>query len=325
MRTTDEKKSRILYIKRYLEKQTDEEHPATVADILAYLSSEGINAHGRTVMRDIDQLVEAGIDVVVNKSTQNQYFIGTVLFEMPELKLLVDAAQASKFLSVKRSHALIDKMLTLTSRYQADSLKTGLYMDNIVKPKNEAAYVTTDLLLNAINNNRRVRFMYVEYTPDKKKEYKHGRRVYEFSPWTFAWDSDKYYIIGHSKHHGKAVKFRVDRIASPKPTELPAVPAPEDFDLADFVKATFQMFDGPLLDVTLKCKNELMKSIIDRFGEEVKTDIADTGHFYAKVKVAASKTFFGWVFASDGAVTITAPGDAVRAYRDMLKRAYQLQ
>ena len=321
----DTKKSRILYIKRFLEEQTDEAHPATVADILAYLSENGIDAHHRTVMLDIGQLIEAGYDVVCNKSRQNQYFIGTVLFEMPELKLLVDAAQASKFLPVKRSRDLIDKLLTLTSHHQADSLKNGLYLDSFVKPKNEAAYYNTDLLLNAINKGLRVRFMYFEYTPDKKRDYKHGRRVYELSPWTFAWDSDKYYIIGHSKHHGKAVKFRVDRIASPKLTELPAIPAPEDFDLAAFTKATFQMYDGPLLDVTLKCENELMKAIIDRFGEEVKTSIADTGHFYATVKVAASKTFFGWVFTSDGAVTITAPGEAVRAYRDMLKRVNQLQ
>lgn len=321
----DAKKSRILYIKRFLEEQTDEAHPATVADILAYLSENGIAAHHRTVMLDIGQLIEAGYDVVCNKSRQNQYFIGTVLFEMPELKLLVDAAQASKFLPVKRSRALIDKLLTLTSRHQADSLKNGLYLDNLVKPKNDAAYRTTDLLLDAINQGCRVRFMYFEYTPDKQRKYKHGRRVYELSPWTFAWDSDKYYIIGHSKHHDKAVKFRVDRIASPKLTELPAIPAPADFDLAAFTKATFQMFDGPLLDVTLKCKNELMKAIIDRFGEEVKTSIADKAHFYATVKVAASKTFYGWVFASDGAVTISAPGEAVNAYRNMLKRANQLQ
>ena len=321
----DAKKSRILYIKRFLEEQTDEEHPATIADILAYLSENGIAAHQRTVILDIELLTEAGVDVVCNKSRRNQYFIGDVFFETPELKLLVDAAQASKFLTIKRSHAIIGKLLTLTSRHQAEALKNGLYLDNVVKPKNEAAYVTTDLLFTAINTNCRVQFKYFEYTPDKKKEYKHGRRVYEFSPWAFAWDNDKYYIIGFSKHHGKAVKFRVDRIAAPKLTALPAVPAPEDFDLAAFTKATFQMFDGPMLDVTLKCKNELMKSIIDRFGEDVKTSRADAEHFYVKAQVAVSKTFFGWVFASDGAVTITAPAEAVNTYRDMLKRTNQLQ
>jgi len=111
---------------------------------------------------------------------------------MPELKLLVDAVQASKFLTAKRSRALIDKLLSLTSRYQAENLKSSLCFENI-KPKNETAYITADLLLTAIKTNRRVQFKYIEYTPNKKKEYKHGQRVYELSLWHFVWDNDRYY------------------------------------------------------------------------------------------------------------------------------------
>jgi predicted DNA-binding transcriptional regulator YafY len=238
--------------------------------------------------------------------------------------LLIDAAQASKLLTAKRSNALIEKLLTLTSRHQAENIKRDLYIDSLVKPENEAAYITIDKLLTAINTNRRVHFMYIEYTPKKEKIYKHGQRIYEFSPWSFAWDNDRYYIIGFSKHHDKAITFRVDRIAAPKLTEIPSIPMPEDFNFSDFIKTTFQMFEGPMLDVTLKCKNESMKSIIDRFGEYVETSIADAEHFYAKVKVSASKTFYGWVFASDGDIMITAPDEAVKAYQDMLKRTIQL-
>jgi predicted DNA-binding transcriptional regulator YafY len=305
-----------------LEDKTDEAHPATVADIVAYLSELGIAASRRTVTLDMEQLMEAGYDVIDNKGRSKTYFMGDRCLEMPEIKLLVDAVQASKFLTTKRSRALIDKLLTLASPYQAESLKSGLYLEKQAKPSNDTAYITADLLLTAINTKRRVRFMYFEYGPDKKKTYKHGRRVYELSPWTFVWDSDKYYIVGFSKTHGKAAKFRVDRIANPKlMTDLPAVPAPDDFDIAAFVQSVFQMYDGPMLDVTLKCRNEWMKALIDRFGEGVHTTIADTGHFTAKVSVAASATFYGWVFASDGAVEITAPAAAVKGYRDMLGRA----
>jgi predicted DNA-binding transcriptional regulator YafY len=163
--------------------------------------------------------------------------------------------------------------------------------------------------------------MYIEYAPDKKKTYKHNRQVYEFSPWAFVWNNDSYYIIGYSESHGKTVKFRVDRIAAPKLTDLPAVTAPEDFDIAAFVKSTFQMFDGPPLNVTLKCENSLMKTVIDRFGEEVCTEIADVEHFRVKISVSASKTFYAWVFALDGAAEIIDPAEAVTAYRHMLMRA----
>jgi len=111
-----EKKNRILHIQQYLKEQTDELHPAAITDILSHLSDTGISANRRTVMLDIKQLVEAGVDVVCNRSKQNQYFIGERHFEAPELKLLVDAAQASKFLTAKRSRAIINKLLSLHKR-----------------------------------------------------------------------------------------------------------------------------------------------------------------------------------------------------------------
>lgn len=259
--------------------------------------------------------------MVSNKSRQNQYFVGERHFEIPELKLLIDASQASKFLTAKRSNAVIDKLLALSSCYQAKELADGLYFDSQVKPKNENAYITADLLLTAISEKKRVQFMYFEIGPDKAKTYKHNRQIYEFSPWRFLWNSDSYYIAGYSESHGKVIRFRIDRIAAPKLTEKDAVPMPEDFDLAAFVKSVFQMYDGPLLDVTLKCENEMMKTIIDRFGEDVDTKIIDSRHFTAKVSVMASKTFYGWVFGMGGSIRITAPAEAVGAYREMIERA----
>ena len=320
-----DKKNRILYIQKFLEEQTDEAHPVGIVEILEHLTGLGIETHRRTVMFDIEQLIESGADVVCNKGRKNEYFIGNRHFETPELKLLLDAAQASKFLSVKRSRALVDRLLALTSKYQADNLMNGLYLDKQIKSKNEASYITADLLLTAIDTKRCVQFMYYEYTPDKKKIYKHGRRIYELSPWALVWNNDSYYVIGYSKTHDKAAKFRVDRIATPKLTDIEAIPAPEDFNLASYVKSVFQMYDGEMLDVKLKCENGFMKTIVDRFGEDVQTEIADEGHFYATVSVSASKMFYGWIFALDGAVTIETPAEAVNAYRDMLDRAKSLQ
>ena len=68
----------------------------------------------------------------------------------------------------------------------------------------------------------------------------------------------------------------------------------------------------------------MMKTIIDRYGEEVDTTLSGTEHFYAKVSVSASKTFYGWIFGTDGAVEIAAPTEAVEAYREMLNRANSL-
>ena len=313
--------ARTLYVLRCLQDNSDEQHPLSINRILEYLRESGITASRRTIPVDIQTLIDYGIDVVEVKSKQNLYFIGERHFELPELKLLIDAAQASKFLTTKRSKVLINKLLALASPSQTMGLKKSLYFDKKVKPKNETAYITTDLLFTAINQRKRVRFMYYDYGPNKKKIYKHGRRVYEFSPWGLIWNTDRYYALGYSESHNKAVTFRVDRIAAPKLTDINSVPIPRGFNLAAYTKSVFQMYDGPVIDVTLKCANDWMKTIIDRFGESVTTRIAGSEHFYAYVSVSASKTFHGWIFASDGAVKIVAPDEAVKAYRDMVNRA----
>ena len=106
----------------------------------------------------------------------------------------------------------------------------------------------------------------------------------------------------------------MDRIAVPELTDQPAIPAPEAFDMAVYTQSVFQMYDGPVQDVILKCENSLMKSVIDQFGEDVDTDILDDGHFTANVPVSASPTFFGWVFSFGGWMEILKPENVVAEY-----------
>jgi len=315
-----EKKSRILYVKQYLEKQTDEEHPATVADILMYLETGDIPASRQTVTRDIEQLIEIGMDVVCNNGRPNEYFIGERHFELPELKLLVDAVRASRFIPSRKADALIEKLSGFTSRYQAGELHRSLYADTQSRPTDDKAYLIVDLLYTAINMNKKITCKYFDWDAEKKKTFKHSQE-YHFSPYGFVWNNDRYYAVGWSDSHGKIITLRVDRIAAPVLTEEPAAPRPEGFGIAFYAESVIQMYDGPMRDVTLSCENDMMRHVIDRFSEDVKTEIIDTDHFAAYVCVPASPIFFAWVFAFDGGIRITAPEDVVNEYHKMANRA----
>ncbi|MDR0490793.1 MAG: hypothetical protein LBH28_06075 [Oscillospiraceae bacterium] len=171
-------KCRILCVKRFLETNTDENHPATMRDILAHLESEGIPAGRASVIRDIEQLIAAGVDVVCNGCKRNEYFIGEGRFELLELKLLVDAVQTSHFISPQKSAALIGKLSSFASIHQAGDLRRSLYTDKQSRPDCDKAYLTVDLLHAVINAGKKVTFKYYEWSGDKKKVYKHGRRDY---------------------------------------------------------------------------------------------------------------------------------------------------
>jgi len=311
-------KNRIIRILHYLEDKTDEAHPATVAEILTYLEKEGIPSNRKAVSADIEQLIDSGVDIVKNTGRRNEYFIGDRLFEQPELQLLIDAVKSARFISPRKSEVLIAKLCSLASVHQAASFKENIHLDDCSKSTNEKLYITADILRTAIAAGRQVSFKYYEYTQNKRKIYKHSGYAYHISPYALIWNDANYYVAAFSEKHDKIVAFRVDRMAVPKLLSAEAAPPPADFDVNSYMGSVFTMFDGAVREVTLKCENTIMKSIIDRFGEDVKTKPLGKEHFSANVSVATSRTFYGWVFSFAGAMQITAPTDVADEFAAML-------
>ena len=314
------KKSRLLCLLDYLNKQTDEEHPASMNAIITYLEAEGIQACRKTVTDDIERLIASEIDVICNHGNPNGYFIGERQFEMPELKLLVDAVSASRFIPPAKAKELIRKLTAFASEWQAVELQRSVYTDRRAYPYNNRAYINVDILHTAKNTGKKVTFKYFDWNGKKEKEYKHGQRNYVFSPYGMVWNNDRYYTVGWSDSHGKVITFRVDRIAAPRLTDENAVTEPEGFDMMFYAESVFQMYDGPVCGVTLVCENELRKNVIDRFGEEVETEVLDDEHFKAHVNVPASPTFFSWVFTFRGKMRIAEPDNVAAEFKEMVSK-----
>ena len=314
-------KNRALYIFKYLWDHTDEEHPATTADIIQYLASIGISTTRKTVAEDAAELQNSGFDVICNRSRQNEFFIGSRHLELAELKLLVDAVRAAKFISPKKSKELIGKVTELASPYQSDALKRSLFVDDKVKTSNESVYYAVDTLHEAIQKQKTVAFRYIEYTPQKKKAYKHGGQVYLLSPYDMVWCNDAYYVCGFSERHGKVVTFRIDRMHRPALSEQPYHPKPEGYNISEYCRQVFSMYDGARCTVKLKCENDLMDDIIDRFGEQVQTAIFDSDHFTATVEVSVSPTFYAWIFTYGGQIEILSPVSVKQEYAEQLQTA----
>ena len=267
-------KSRILYILKFLEEDSDELHPISITDIIENLGKHDIKAHRRTIMTDIESLKEFGIDIITVKSTQNRYFIGNRDFELPEVKLLIE---------------------------------------------NEEVYYTVDSIHDAINSNKQIEFKYYQYTGRKEKIFKNDGYVYSLSPYALIWSEDHYYVIGFSRKHNKISKFRVDRMAQTQITAIDSMSRPESFDVAEYAKSVFEMFDGETRTVELKCTNDLMDVIVDRFGESVNTTELGSNCFKAIVDISISPTFYGWVFGFGNKMSILAPIDVKNEYMAMAR------
>ena len=317
---TDDR-NRTLLILGFLWANTDESHPTTIESIKGFLERNGVSVKdARTIRNDSADLMRFGIDVVEQRRQQYQYFIGTRHFEAPEVKLLVDAVQSSRFITAKKSKALIEKLSAFVGPSQADILNRQLYVERRAKADNEGIYITVDRIQTAIAQKRKIEFQYCEYLPTKEKQLKHGGLSYEMSPYAMIWNNNSYYVTGHSARHGKIVKYRVDRIENLEILDEPQIPPDVGFDVANLFSQEFSMLDGAPCAVTLLCENALMSSIIDRFGEDVETSIVNDSHFIVKATIDLSDTFYGWVFSSAGRMRIIEPPEAVKGFRNMLKR-----
>lgn len=316
----NESKVRILYLYKILNELSDEAHPISTVELIKLLNDRyGVQAHRVTISKDIGVLEQCGADIVTINTTQNKYFIGSRLFELPELKLLIDAVESSKFITEKKSEELVKKLSSLASVNQAERLKRNLCTANRIKPGNEMIYYIVDAINEAINKKKKISFQYFEYDAKKEQKLKNGGKKYLFSPYTLAWNGDYYYMVGFSDKHNKIGAFRVDRIMSqPDIMDDDATPPPADFNIVDFTKSVFDMYDSEHIVVELRCDNSLMKTMIDRFGKDVSTKPYSISEFKATVEVSASPTFYGWVFGFGGKIEILSPKNVRETYKEQV-------
>ena len=315
-------KARILYIYKLLLQETDSEHDITIQQIIDKLEVQGISAYRKTVIADIEQLQNFGVDIVGVRSSQNRYYMRSSLFSLSEIKLLVDAVECSQLITPSKSAELIEKLGSLTSSYNKEKLCCHIYLSERLKSDNEEIYYIVDKVNTAVNLNRQITFQYYEYDVEKNKVLRNGGERYVLSPYGMTWEDGRYYVIGFSVKHDKIITFRVDRMSSVEISEDVCTPKPDDFSIVDYVNKVFRMYDDEIVTVTLRCKNELMKSVIDRFGLDVKTEPCSKSSFNAIVDVAASQTFFGWVFQFGGDIRIVKPAKVKRAFLEMGKKIF---
>ena len=317
---------KTFYIMQILLERTDEEHSLNATQIGSILKAEyGISVDRHTLYSEIDKLCDVGLDIIKLEGKTNGYYVASRRFELPELKLLVDAVQSSLFITKKKSEKLIKKLETLCSREEAKQLSSQVVVYSRPKTDNETIYYNVDMLHSAIYHNRQIRFQYAEWTVQKKQVFRHDGAFYQISPIHLIWDDENYYLVGFDEKEQKTKHFRVDKMRG---MEISDEARSEDAlkeraDLGGFSKKTFGMFGGKDITVRLKCKNRLAGVMIDRFGTDVWMVPQNDGHFLASVTVALSPQFFGWVTAMGKDMQITGPQEVQQAYRAYLQDILQ--
>lgn len=316
-------KMKLLYLLQILLENTDDEHALTLSELLYELTKKGITAERKSIYDDFEALRLFGVDVESRKENRTTvYFIANRTFELPELKLLVDAVQSSKFITHKKSNELIKKLETLSSVHQASQLQRQVFVANRVKTMNESIYYCVDDIHNAISENRQITFQYFDWGTDKKKHLRHNGKIYHVSPWALSWDDENYYMIAFDCEQNEIRHYRVDKMMNVRITEEKRSGAKlfKNFDMAVYAKKTFGMFAGEERDVTLRCKDSLAGVMIDRFGQNIVMKNGEDGFFTVTVKAAVSPLFITWLMNFGSDIKILSPDDVIEKYVETAKK-----
>ena len=316
-------KFKLYRLAQIMLEKTDDEHYITMPEILSALKEYDITADRKTIYADLKDLEQFGIEIE-GEPVGNKYHYHVISrsFELPELKLLVDAIQSSKFITARKTNSLIKKLETLVSKYDAAKLQRQVYVSGRIKTMNESIYYTVDAIHNAISENKKIQFQYYQWNVKKEMELRHGGAYYHISPWGLSWDDENYYMIGYDSEANLIKHFRVDKMLHIQMMDEKRE-GKEHFkkmDMADYAKKSFGMFGGKEQNVKLKVANYLVGVMIDRFGKDIMMIPADDQHFTMHVDVHVSGQFFGWFMSLGEGVKIIGPDEVVDQMRQEIRR-----
>ena len=341
MARSEKQKLKLYYLYKLLEERSDERHPVSMDTILQTLSAEGITAERKSIYRDVAALAEVGVDVEYVKARQNGgYYLASRRFELPELKLLVDAVQASRFMTVKKSRELIGKLETCASVHDARQLNRQVYVVGRPKAENEAIYYSIDEIHRAIQENEGISFQYLEWSASGSLTAKHGGAFYDVIPYALVWYNENYYLVAAHPKEGIIKHFRLDKVKRAQVKKLAEFPEfyvlsekerivalraeaekKKKFDVAEYSGSVFGMFSGVKEKVTLACRDEGAGICFDHFGKgiSVRPD-RERGEVLCTVNVEVSPQFFGWLDGLGGKVRLVSPESVVTQHKEHLRK-----
>ena len=321
MPKSDNQKLKIFYILDYLQQNSHADHPIRAAELIQVLENRhNILCERKTIYSDIAALQEYGIDIVSIPGKNGGYYIASRNFELPELKLLIDAVQSSRFLTEKKSRELIEKLCKQCSVHDARLMRRDMVVSGRVKSMNETIYYNVDAIQEAIGQNRQITFRYFDWGIDGKRRYR--EKHYQVSPYGLCQDNENCYLQALSPRYG-VTSYRVDRMSDITLTEEPRVPCPEltGKNLTRHANQLFQMFAGHPTTVKMRFHRSLTNVVMDRFGRDTMLIPDGDDHFVFTVDVAVSPMFLSWVIGFGSKAKILHPQSVIEACQSLCREA----
>ena len=328
MANQSKQKIKLLYLMEVLLSMTDENNRLTTQDLIDYLAEKDIEVERKTIFADIATLKEFGLDIDVSKSKDNGgYCVLSRDFELAQIKLITEAILSSRFISVKKSKDLIEKLSTLVGPSERKELKREVFVQGRVKTENESIYYNVDAIHNAMLGNNEITFSYLDWNAQKELVPRRNGKVYRVSPWALTIKDENYYLIAYDDKAQVIKHYRVDKIKDIKAVNRSTRLGKElflEYNVGAYTNQNFGMFSGEEDTVTLIVPAEKVGIVLDRFGKDIDVRVLEDGRVSCRVSVLISQQFFGWITGIGKDIEIGSPKYVREEYQEYLQELLEL-
>jgi predicted DNA-binding transcriptional regulator YafY len=317
------RKIKLLKLLELLRSDSDEQNPMTTSQLCGRLEGMGIVCDRRTLSKDIMLLNEHGYEIMdTTVGHEKGYYIDDRGFSVPELKILIDAVQASAFITEKKTKELVEKLAVLGGNHRAELLKGNMVCFNTRKHSNEQIFYNVDALEKAIEQQKKVLFRYFVLNEKGEKVYRRDGHRYVVEPVALVFNEDNYYVLTYSSRHESTATYRVDRMDAVTVIEESICDKAVELrqEMAQYTEQVFKMYSGRLEDVVLEFEDGLIGVVFDKFGENTPMMRVGESKCVATVKVRISPTFWGWLFQFAGEMRVLSPQWVIDGYREQAKK-----
>ena len=321
MARNEKQKQKLFRILEMLMRESDDEHGLSINEIIARLSEMGIKAERKSIYDDFSVLEELGFPVSKLAARPPKYTLDKRIFELPELKMLVDAIEASKFITAGKSREIISKLEIFAGVHRSRELSRQVYVEDRVKTQNNLTIYSIDAIHTAINEKKKLSFKYFYYDSNKNRVLRNDGTPYVVTPLGLIWNDENYYLVALDEKADVVKNFRVDKMlgASVMSWNSASDERIIKFNPADYSRKIFGMYGGEEELVTLECKEKLAGVMLDRFGTELSFIKTDFG-FKFTIRLIISPNFYAWVLGFGSDVRILTPGSVRREFANHLRK-----
>ncbi len=322
-------KLKLLYLRDILLKKTDETHTLSLQQIMGQLALYGVEAERKSLYDDLEQLQQYGLDIIHQRDGKKHgYYVGEKIFDLAELKILVDAVQSSKFITEKKTRELIHKLEGFLSEYEARQLHRFVFVADRAKTQNERIFYEVDVIHMALNENKQITFQYCQWNEEKELVPKRGGAWYQVSPWALCWGDENYYLVAYDEKNEDIRHYRVDKMLHTQIVDLTrkGEAVLEGLDMAKYAKKMFGMFGGEEVRIVLACTPSFVGIFLDRFGKNIQVQSMQDGRLRVVIHVALSDAFLAWIIGLGKDVEIIQPVHVRRRMEEIgthLKNVYE--